>query len=150
VDITFLNDQLALGDGIWTADRMAMLAAAGFTHIVDLQAEFDDTELGRQFGLEVLWNATLDDFQPKDAAFFQRSVNFALAALREPENRVYVHCAAGVHRAPLTAAALLCHLGYDVESAIVLIRRLRPIADFPAVYVDSLRAYVESTVVRDA
>ena len=141
---------MGVGDGIWAADRMAALAAAGYTHIVDLQAEFDDTALGRQFGIEVLWNPTLDDFQPKEPAFFQRSVDFTLAALRFPENRVYIHCAAGVHRAPLTAAAVLCHLGYDVDAAIALIRLRRSVADFPSVYVESLRAYIASAVVEES
>lgn len=149
MDITFLDPRLAVGDGIWTADRMAAVAAAGFTHILDLQAEFDDTELGLQFGLAVLWNPTLDDFQPKEEAYFERSVAFTLAALAAPENQVYVHCAAGVHRAPMTAAAILCHLGYDLDGAVALIRRLRPIADFPPVYLDSLRAYLASALATD-
>src|SRR5690348_7100443 len=58
MDISFILDRLAIGEGIWTADRMARLAMLGFTHIVDVQQEFDDTELARAQGLEVLWNPT--------------------------------------------------------------------------------------------
>lgn len=144
MDISFILDRLAIGEGIWTADRMARLAMLGFTHIVDVQQEFDDTELARAQGLEVLWNPTDDDFQPKHPDFFHRSVSFALKALQEEEyHQVYVHCAAGVHRAPLTGAAILCGLGYSVEEALDLIRARRASADFPLVYVESLRRFVQ-------
>lgn len=143
MDISFILDRLAIGEGIWTADRMARLAMLGFTHIVDVQQEFDDTELAREQGLECLWNPTDDDFRPKSPDFFRDSVTFALNALEEEEyHQVYVHCAAGVHRAPITGAAILCGLGYGVEEALELIRARRPGADFPLVYVESLRAFL--------
>jgi protein-tyrosine phosphatase len=121
---------------------MAALARMGFTHVIDLQKEFDDTELGREAGVEVLWNPTEDDFQPKPPEFFRESTQFALKALDGGDGRVYIHCAAGVHRGPITAAAVLCALGYSLEDAIALIQARRNIADFPAVYVDSLRRFV--------
>src|SRR5229473_7890815 len=63
--------------------------------------EFDDTQLAAPFGIEVLWNAVDDDFQPKSPEVFRRGVEFALAVLDEPGTKLYVHCAAGVHRAPM-------------------------------------------------
>ena len=80
---------------------MAELARLGVTHIIDMQIEFDDRPLAKRHGISVLYNPTDDDFQPKPARLFQKGVDYALAALEQPEAKVYVHCAAGVHRAPM-------------------------------------------------
>jgi protein-tyrosine phosphatase len=141
MDLSPITDRFAVGEGIWTAERMMHLVRHGYTHIIDLQTEFDDTELASQFGIEVLWNPTDDDFEPKDEEFFRRSVEFALRALDAPSARLYVHCAAGIHRGPLTAAAILCALGYEPDEAVALIVARRPAADFPLVYLESLRAW---------
>ena len=130
MDITWLTDRIAVGGGIWTADNMARVAGKGVTHIIDMQIEFDDTPLGVKHGIEVLWNPTDDDFEPKPAALFQRGVQFAKAALDEPGAKLFIHCAAGVHRAPMMALALLGSMGWTLESAMDLIERRRAVADF--------------------
>lgn len=150
VDISALTHRLAVGDGIWTPEGMSRLAELGFSHVIDVQAEFDDREIAAPFGLRVLWNPTDDDFQPKPPVFFQRSVQFALAAFEDPEAKVYVHCAAGLHRAPLTCAAILCALGYEFAAALALIRARRPAADFPPVYLASLARYVRGALAMPA
>lgn len=142
MDISFLTQRLAVGEGIWTSERMGHLAVLGFTHIISVQAEFDERDLARPHGLEVLWNPTDDDFLPKPIEFFQRSVSFAMEALAREESQLYVHCAAGIHRAPLTCAAILCALGYALEDTMDLIRQRRPAVDFPPVYVSSLERFV--------
>ena len=142
VEISFVIDRrLAVGGGIWTAENMAALKRMGFTHIVNLQMEFDDRELAAEAGIEALWNPTDDDFSPKPAEFFERSIRFALAALADEQAQVYVHCAAGIHRAPLTTAAILHALGFELNDAIHLVAARRAGADFPEVYVDSLRLW---------
>lgn len=143
MDLNFiLERRLAVGGGIWTAEAMSELAQLGFTHVVNVQAEFDETELGTAAGLKVLWNPTDDDLAPKPPEFFERAAQFALEALRDPAARVYVHCAAGVHRGPLAAAAILCAAGYDVEAAIDRITSHRDGASFPSAYVESLRSWI--------
>jgi protein-tyrosine phosphatase len=142
LDLTYILDQrLAVGGGLWTADAMAALAGLGFTHIVNLQAEFDDSALAAVAGLAALWIPTEDDLQPKPAEFFERAARFALQALKDQRAQVYVHCAAGVHRGPLATAAILCELGYTVEDAVARIASLRIGADFPDVYLESLRSW---------
>jgi len=54
------------------------------THIIDMQVEFDDTPLAAPHGIDVLWNPTDDDFEPKPAELFERGVKFALAAWTNP------------------------------------------------------------------
>ena len=97
-----------MGGGIWTDDKMIEVVGAGVTHIVDMQIEWDDTALAEPYGVNVLWNPTDDDFQLKPAELLQRGVDFALEALDEPENKVFIHCAAGVDRAPMMTLAVLC------------------------------------------
>jgi protein tyrosine phosphatase (PTP) superfamily phosphohydrolase (DUF442 family) len=143
MDITWLTDRIAVGGGIWTPDNMAKVAQAGVTHVIDMQIEFDDTPLGAKHGIAVLWNGTDDDFEPKPATLFQRGVEFAQAALEAPEAKVFIHCAAGVHRAPMMALAVLGSMGWAVGDAMQLIETRRPVADFADVYVRSVEDFLD-------
>ena len=138
MDITWLTDRIAVGGGIWTAENMAKVARAGITHIIDMQIEFDDTPLASEHGIEVLWNPTDDDFEPKPAALFRRGVDFAREALEGTDAKLFIHCAAGVHRAPMMALAVLGSMGWNLEDAMQLIEGRRPVADFAEVYVESV------------
>ena len=140
--ITWLTDRIAVGGGIWTSENMAKVAQAGITHIIDMQIEFDDTPLGRAHGIEVLWNPTDDDFEVKPAGLFRQGVEFAEAALEGLDTKLFIHCAAGVHRAPMMALAVLGSMGWDVEDAMQLIERRRPVADFADVYVRSVETFL--------
>jgi len=150
MDITWLKlpgdgrtERIAVGGGIWHADNMAKVADAGITHIIDMQVEFDDTELAATHDIAVLWNATDDDFERKPRSLFQNGVEFARAALQEPDAKVFIHCAAGVHRAPMMALAVLCSVGgMGVEDAMQLIEDQRPVADFADVYVQSVKEFL--------
>jgi hypothetical protein len=142
MDITWLNDRIAVGGGIWNADNMAAVSRAGITHIIDMQIEFDDTPLAEPFGIAVCWNPVDDDFEPKPPEVFRRGVEFALAALRKDGAKLYIHCAAGVHRAPMMALALLGVMGWTVKDGMESIERLRPVADFADVYVQSVERFL--------
>jgi protein-tyrosine phosphatase len=142
MDMTWLTARIALGGGIWTAQKMAEVARVGVTHVLDMQIEFDDTPLAAPHGISVLWNPTDDDFQSKPPEIFERGVGFALEALDEESSKLFVHCAAGVHRAPMMTLAILGSLGWDVEEAIGLIEVRRPVVDFADVYVNSVKRYL--------
>ncbi len=143
MDITWVTDRIAVGGGIWNAENMAAVSRAGVTHIIDMQIEFDDTPLARPSGIEVCWNPVDDDFEPKPAEVFARGVEFALAALEDDRAKLFVHCAAGVHRAPMMTLALLAVLGWDLEDAMGLIEGRRPSADFADVYVRSVENFLK-------
>ena len=143
MDMTWVTGRIAVGGGIWTAENMAAVARAGVTHIIDMQIEFDDTPLAERYGIRVLWNPIDDDFHPKPAEVFQRGVDFAREALDEPGTKLYIHCAAGVHRAPMMALAVLCSLSWKLEDAIGLIEARRPVVDFADVYVRSVERFLE-------
>jgi protein-tyrosine phosphatase len=146
MDMTWVTERIALGGGIWTADKMAAVAKAGITHIIDMQIEFDDTGLAEPLGIEVLWNPIDDDFQPKPPEILQRGVDFAIQALGGNETRLFIHCAAGVHRAPMMTLAVLCSIGWTQEEAQNLIEKRRPVVDFADVYVRSVERFLDQQV----
>jgi protein-tyrosine phosphatase len=145
MDMTWVTDRIALGGGIWTDDKMIEVVRAGVTHIVDMQIEWDDTKLAKPYGVKVLWNPTDDDFQLKPAKLLQRGVEFTLEALDDgTDNKVFIHCAAGVHRAPMMTLAVLRALGFGLEDAIEMIQARRRVVDFADVYVHSVEEFIRS------
>jgi protein tyrosine phosphatase (PTP) superfamily phosphohydrolase (DUF442 family) len=148
MDISWLTDRIAVGGGIWNSENMAKVAGAGITHIIDMQIEFDDTPLAVDHGIEVLWNPTDDDFEAKPAELFRRGVEFAQKALDGGDAKVFIHCAAGVHRAPMMALALLGTMGWTVGDAMTLIEARRPLADFAEVYVRSVEEFLDGSGLR--
>ena len=144
--MTWVTDRIAVGGGIWRADNMAAVARAGITHVIDMQIEFDDTELAEPHGIEVLWNPIDDDFQPKPPEILQRGVEFATEALDRDGTKLFIHCAAGVHRAPMMTLAVLCSMGWTQEEAQDLIEKRRPVVDFADVYVRSVERFLDQQV----
>jgi protein-tyrosine phosphatase len=144
MDMTWVTDRIAVGGGIWTDEKMIEVVRGGVTHIVDMQIEWDDTKIAEPYGVKVLWNPTEDDFRPKPAELLQRGVDFTLKALDGPESKVFIHCAAGVHRAPMMALAVMRALGWPLQDAIEIIETQRPVADFAPVYVDSVEEFMKS------
>jgi len=121
---------------------MEKVKREGVTHIIDMQIEFDDTDLAADQGIEVLWNPTDDEFELKPAELFRRGVDFTLAALEGTDAKVFIHCAAGVHRAPMMALAVLGSMGWNLHDAMELIEGRRPVADFADVYVRSVEKFL--------
>lgn len=138
-----MTDRIAVGGGIWNEENMEELVRHGVTHIIDMQIEFDDRPLAEPFPVEVLFNPTDDDFLPKPPELFQAGVDFALQALEEPQGRIYIHCAAGVHRAPMMTLAILRVLGWSLQDAKALIQERRYVVDFAECYVESVENFVK-------
>ena len=146
MDMTWITDRVALGGGIWNDANMIEVVRAGVSHIIDMQIEFDDTSLAKPYDINVLWNPTDDDFQHKPAEIFERGVNFALQALdADKENKVYIHCAAGVHRAPMMTLALLRRMGWPLKKAMQTIQKKRYVVDWADVYVKSVEDYIRNS-----
>lgn len=143
MDLSWVTERIGVGGGIWNDQNMEELVGLGFTHIIDMQIEFDDRPLAEPYPVQVLYNPTDDDFEPKPPDLFHRGVEFALAALDEPEGKVYIHCAAGVHRAPMMTLALLRVMGWSLPDAMELIQQRRFVADFADVYVESVEDFVK-------
>lgn len=146
MDMTWVTGRIAVGGGIWTEDNMAAVSRAGVTHIIDMQIEFDDTKLAGPHAIAVLWSPIDDDFQPKPPEIFERGVEFATEALGQEGTKVFIHCAAGVHRAPMMALAVLCSMGWTPEAAQDLIEKERPVVDFADVYLRSVERFLDQQV----
>lgn len=144
MDMTWVTDRIAVGGGIWNDENMAELVRMGISHIIDMQIEFDDRPLAEPYDVAVLYNPVDDDFQPKPAYVFQRGVEFALEALDSPQSKIFIHCAAGVHRAPMMTLAVLRSMGWALKDAIELIQGRRWVVDFADVYVQSVEDFMAS------
>jgi protein-tyrosine phosphatase len=144
MDMTWVTHRIAVGGGIWTDEKMIEVVDAGITHIIDMQIEWDDTRLAAPYGVKVLWNPTDDDFRHKPPELFRRGVEFALDALNDGDARLFIHCAAGVHRAPMMALAVLRALGFGMQDAMDMIQSRRKVVDFADVYLQSVEDFMRS------
>jgi protein-tyrosine phosphatase len=142
MDMTWVTDRIAVGGGIWNDDNMTELVRMGVTHIINMQIEFDDRQLAHGHPVSVLHNPTEDDFQVKPPQLFQQGVDFALEALDGQTSKVYIHCAAGVHRAPTMTLALMRVLGWPLDDAKDLIQKRRYVVDWADVYVESVEEFM--------
>ncbi|MCU1309987.1 MAG: dual specificity protein phosphatase [Candidatus Angelobacter sp.] len=142
MDLTWVTDRIAVGGGIWTESKMHDIVRSGVTHIINMQIEFDDRPIAESYDVKVLWNPVDDDFQPKSASVLQRGVDFAIEALEEEGSRVFIHCAAGVHRAPMMTLAILRTMGWGLDEAMDMIQKRRPVVDFAEVYVRSVEDFM--------
>jgi len=141
-DMNWVTKRIACGGMVDTDKEMAMLAEQGVTHILNL-SEWDDTTLAAKHGIESLWNYTDDDLEPKSPEFFDRGVRFAKRVLANKRNKLFVHCAEGIHRAPMMTLAVLGSTGWNLKHAQRRIKKCRPCVGFPNVYVNSIRRYLQ-------
>ena len=101
------------------------LAARGITAVVNMRIEFDDEATGiAPPHPHYLYLPTVDDEVPT-LEQLQTGVDFMTAEI-DQGGGVYVHCGAGIGRAPLMAACYLVSTGLTPEQAWVRIRKVRP------------------------
>ena len=149
LDYSWVTERFAVGGAIWNRANMRQLAKAGITHIVGLQTAFDDIEIAEGMGIEVLWCPFSDDLEVKEPELFERVVDFALAAYRQSESRIYIHCEEGKHRGPMMLLAVLAALGMTLTEAQALIQRARPQVYFPNAYRHSVVKFLAAYRERD-
>ena len=117
------------------ANGKRALSQAGIAYILNMRSEFDDDAHG-------LTLDTPPDGSPADApaaychlptpddeapsmAHLAKGIAFIESAIGSG-GKVYIHCSAGVGRAPTMAAAYLIRRGYGADDALDLIRSARP------------------------
>jgi predicted protein tyrosine phosphatase len=117
-----VTPQLYVGGQI-DARGWRWLAARGLSADVNMRSEFDDVAHGIT-PEAYLWLPTHDDHAPTldqlctGADFIRQAIDGG--------EKVYVHCASGVGRAPTMAAAYLVSTGLTLDQAWSLIRDARP------------------------
>ena len=100
-----------------------LLERSGILAGVSLRIEFDDAAHGLALP-RYLHMPTVDDTAPS-IAHLNQGVDFIRSVIAEG-GKVYIHCGAGVGRAPSLAAAYLVAEGRSLAEALALIRAARP------------------------
>jgi hypothetical protein len=118
--LTKLNDQVYVGGRI-TERRAAALLTEGIEAVVSLQGERMDDMSNL---CAHLWLPS-DDGRPPDPRQLTQGVRFVTGQVALGR-KVYIHCHAGVGRAPTLAAAYLVSTGLTPDAAIGAIRAVRP------------------------
>jgi predicted protein tyrosine phosphatase len=120
--VSQITPQLHVG-GQYRRRGWPKLAARGITAVVNLRTEFDDAAAGIA-PERYLHLPTVDDTPPALEQLRQGADFIAEEIARG--GAVYVHCGAGVGRAPTMAAAYLVSTGLTPDQAWARIRALRP------------------------
>jgi len=130
VDISFITDRVATGGAVTTEADVRELHRVGITHAATMAIEWQSmTDRLLRGRIHHLPNGTHDDLIHKKPEGFERTGWFALAALRDPNAKVYVSCGAGINRGPSGAYAVLRAHGMSPTEAYDAIVAARPIAE---------------------
>jgi protein tyrosine phosphatase (PTP) superfamily phosphohydrolase (DUF442 family) len=125
--VSQITPQLHVG-GQYRRRGWPRLAARGITAVVNLRTEFDDAAAGILPASiapgRYLHLPTVDDTPPA-LEQLRQGANFIAEEIARG-GAVYVHCGAGVGRAPTLAAAYLVSTGLAPEQAWARIRAVRP------------------------
>ncbi len=117
---------------------LGQMSAWGIEAVVNMREETDDAARGVALA-HYLWLPTTDDEPPlledltRGAAFITQQ--------RDAGHGVYIHCAAGVGRAPTMAAAYLVAHGMPPDRAWETIRNTRPFIRPTPPQFDIIRAF---------
>ncbi len=117
------------------------LERRGVTGTVNLRVEFDDAANGLAFA-DYCYLPTVDDDCPSPE-HLQKGVDF-IRTVAADGGQVYIHCKAGVGRAPTLAAAYFIAEGSSVDEALALIRRRRPFIVITPPQMESLHRYAQA------
>lgn len=127
IDYNYVTSRLATGGAIRSEEDVQILIATGITHIINCRTEFNEIRHLVNFPtITYLWKGIDDDGEAKPVAWFKDCIEFGLAALSQPGNKLYVHCQAGINRGPSAAYAILRALGLSARDAAAIIKRARP------------------------
>lgn len=132
-----VTPQLYVGPQFNAAGKR-VLERNGITAVVNLRTEFDDAAHGLAFP-HYCYLPTIDDDSPSKE-HFQRGVDFIQTQIATG-GKVYIHCKAGIGRAPTLAAAYLIAQGDSLDAAISCIKRARPFITITPPQMAALQAY---------
>ena len=138
--VSQISPQLHVG-GQYRRRGWPQLAARGITAVVNLREEFDDNDAGIA-PPRYLYLPAPDDNPPtleqlrKGVAFMEKEIGQG--------GGVYVHCGAGIGRAPTMAAAYLVSTGLTPDQAWASIRAVRPFIRLKPVQVAQVERFAET------
>jgi len=100
-----------------------LLEKQGIDACVNMRIERDDAAFGLALD-RYLHLPTVDDDAPS-IEHLEQGVTFIREVI-DDGGKVYIHCGAGVGRAPSMAAAYLMAEGHSLDEALAMIRKVRP------------------------
>jgi protein-tyrosine phosphatase len=103
-----------------------------------MRIERDDAAYGLAL-TRYLHLPTIDD-TAISAEHLERGIAFIREVIQEG-GKVYIHCGAGVGRAPTMAAAYLISAGHSLEESLALIRKVRPFITITPPQMEQLRQF---------
>lgn len=121
-----------------------LLTRQGINSCVNMRLERDDAAYGLAL-TRYLYLPTLDDDAPTLEALDQ-GVEFIRGVIAEGE-KVYIHCGAGVGRAPTMAAAYLVAEGRSLDEALAMIREVRPFITITEPQMAQLQRYADRSAM---
>lgn len=116
------------------------LELQGINGCVNMRIEKDDAQYGLALS-QYLHLPTIDDDAPS-LEHLEKGVDFIRQVISEG-GKVYIHCGAGVGRAPSMAAAYLIAEGHTLDEALALIRKVRPFITITPPQMAQLRCFEE-------
>jgi hypothetical protein len=103
------------------------LARAGVTHAIDLRGREDAAVTGIWPEDVFTHSYPLEEYEAPDIAEL-RQVSSDVASLIGQGEVVYVHCRAGIQRAPTVACAALMQMGWSLADAFRVVSSRRAVA----------------------
>lgn len=126
LDVNWVDSDVCIGPYPQTFEHADALAEVGVTAIVNLQTDQDLRHRGvdldrlhhklRQHGIE-LHRLPIQDFDEADLIRHLPTAAALLNRLTESGHRTYVHCTAGMGRAPAVILSYLVRQGHDLPDA---------------------------------
>lgn len=125
MDYSEITHQLFIGTTPLKPDY-PVLREMGVSLVINMRFERPPYPNSKAPMIKLLWLPTFDStIMPIPFFALRRGVRAALNAFRKDE-KVYTHCAKGVHRGVAMGAAILISLGYPPGRAMRLIKERRP------------------------
>jgi len=131
-----IEENIFLGSAPQTSVDVARLKQMKITAVLSLQSDADFSshridwnklQSNYQYNEITVQRFAIIDFDESDLGNKLADPVKALNALLAVGHRVYVHCNAGVCRAPATVLGYLCHYrGMDIDEGLEYLRRSRP------------------------
>ena len=134
MDYSQITDTLYIGTTPRSDDYPTLLDL-GICLVINMRIERPPYRNHHDPNLTTMWLPTIDSpLVPIPISALRRGATAALEIIQRGE-KVYTHCAAGVHRGVAMGAAILIASGYPAEDAMQLIVDRRPVADPNAWYI---------------
>jgi len=121
---------------------LKLLENEGIHAVVNLRIEKDDAALGLA-PKSYCYLPTVDDNAPS-MEHLRQGIAFITREI-EAGGKVYIHCGAGVGRAPTMAAAYLISTGISLDESLAMIKKVRPFIYIMPVQMKQLR-HLESVL----